>query len=126
MLAEIGRRADFALTRATEVVHEGAPPLCSIYVLPSALPLPRRSRPRPASRWTLLYTDFRGDSEFPGWDAALAEMPLRQVSAPVINHGVIRSLDENAERPLELVGGRLPAFMRPFGQRFAGMPGTGI
>jgi hypothetical protein len=24
MLAEIGRRADFALTRATDVVHEGA------------------------------------------------------------------------------------------------------
>jgi SAM-dependent methyltransferase len=73
-----------------------------------------------------LCTDFRGDCEFPGWDAALAEMPLRQVSARVINDGVIRSLDENAERSLELVGGRLPAFMRPFGRRFAGMPGTGI
>jgi SAM-dependent methyltransferase len=73
-----------------------------------------------------LYTDFRGDSEFPGWDAALAEMPLRQVSTRVINDGVIRSLDQNSERSLELVGGRLPSFMRPFGKRFAGVPGTGM
>jgi SAM-dependent methyltransferase len=73
-----------------------------------------------------LYTDFRGDSEFPGWDAALAEMPLRQVSARVINDCVIRSLDKNSQRSLDLVGGRLPAFVRPFGRRFAGVPGTGI
>ena len=73
-----------------------------------------------------LYTDFRGDSEFPGWDAALAEMPLRQVSSRVINDSVIRSLDQNSQRSLELVGGRLPSFMRPFGKRFAGVPGTGL
>jgi SAM-dependent methyltransferase len=73
-----------------------------------------------------LYTDFRGDSECPGWDAALAEMPLRQVSARVINDCVIRSLDKNSQRSLDLVGGRLPAFVRPFGRRFAGVPGTGI
>lgn len=73
-----------------------------------------------------LYTDFRGDNEFPGWDAALAEMPLRQVSVQVINDGVIRSLDKNSERSLELIGGRLPSIMRPFGKRFAGVPGTGM
>jgi hypothetical protein len=39
---------------------------------------------------------------------------------------VIRSLDRNSQRSLELVGGRLPAFLRPFGRRFAGVPGTGI
>jgi SAM-dependent methyltransferase len=73
-----------------------------------------------------LYTDFRGDSEFPGWEGALAEMPLRQVSVQVINDGVIRSLDKNSERSLELIGGRLPSFMRPFGKRFAGVPGTAM
>jgi hypothetical protein len=25
-----------------------------------------------------------------------------------------------------MIGGRLPALMRPFGRRFAGVPGTGI
>jgi hypothetical protein len=39
---------------------------------------------------------------------------------------VVRSLDKNSQRSLELVGGHLPAFMRPFGRRFAGVPGTGI
>jgi SAM-dependent methyltransferase len=73
-----------------------------------------------------LYTDFRGDEEFPGWNAALAKLPLRQVSARIINDDVIRSLDRNSQRSLELVGGRLPAFLRPFGRRFAGVPGTGI
>jgi SAM-dependent methyltransferase len=73
-----------------------------------------------------LYTDFRGNEEFPAWNAALADLPLRQVSARIINDDVIRSLDKNSQRSLELVGGRLPALLRPFGRRFAGVPGTGI
>lgn len=73
-----------------------------------------------------LYTDFRGRSEFAGWDAALAEMPLRQVSQRVINASVLRSLDRSAEQKLELVSNKLPAIFRPFGRRFAGVPGTGL
>jgi SAM-dependent methyltransferase len=73
-----------------------------------------------------LYTDFRGSSEFPGWDAALAETPLRQVSMRVINANVVRSLDNNSQRSLELISGRLPVLLRPFGRRFAGVPGTGL
>lgn len=73
-----------------------------------------------------LYTDFRGRSEFPGWDAALADMPLRQVSTRVINASVLRSLDKNSQRNLELVGSKLPMVFRPFGRRFAGVPGTGL
>jgi SAM-dependent methyltransferase len=73
-----------------------------------------------------LYADFRGRKEFPGWDAALADMPLRQLSARVINADVVRSLDKNSQRSLELIGRLLPAFIRPFGRRFAGVPGTGL
>ncbi|HEU0191754.1 MAG TPA: class I SAM-dependent methyltransferase [Mycobacterium sp.] len=73
-----------------------------------------------------LYADFRGQSEFAEWDAALAAMPLRQVSQRVINDNVIRSLDKNSQRSLELIGGQLPAIFRPFGRRFAGVPGTGL
>jgi ubiquinone/menaquinone biosynthesis C-methylase UbiE len=73
-----------------------------------------------------LYADFRGRSEFPGWDGALAEMPLRQVSKRVINDSVVRSLDNNAQRSLDLISRQLPAFLRPFSRHFAGVPGTGI
>ncbi|MGH3563347.1 MAG: phthiotriol/phenolphthiotriol dimycocerosates methyltransferase [Mycobacterium sp.] len=73
-----------------------------------------------------LYADFRGRSEFPGWEAALAGTPMRQVSARVINASVLRSLDRNSQRSLELISGKLPAIMRPFGRRFAGVPGTGL
>jgi hypothetical protein len=77
-------------------------------------------------RGYFLYADFRGHKEFPGWDAALADMPLRQASARVISADVVRSLDKNAQRSLELIGRQLPAFMRPFGRHFAGVPGTGL
>jgi SAM-dependent methyltransferase len=73
-----------------------------------------------------LYADFRGSSEFPGWDAALADMPLRQVSKRVINDSVVRSLDNSAQHKLDLISHQLPAFLRPFGRHFAGVPGTGI
>lgn len=73
-----------------------------------------------------LYTDFRGRSEFPGWDAALADIPLRKVSQRVINASVLRSLDKSAERKLQLIGNKLPVIFRPFGRRFAGVPGTGL
>jgi SAM-dependent methyltransferase len=59
-----------------------------------------------------LYADFRGRSEFP-WEAALAGTPMRQVSPRVINASVLRSLDKNSQRSLELIGGKRPAFMWP-------------
>lgn len=73
-----------------------------------------------------LYADFRGSSEFPGWDAALAGVPLRQVSKRVINDSVVRSLDNSAQHKLDLISHQLPAFLRPFSRHFAGVPGTGI
>jgi hypothetical protein len=73
-----------------------------------------------------LYADFRGRPEFPVWEGALDEMPLRQVSKHVINDGVVRSLDNNAQRSLDLISGQLPALLRPFSRHFAGVPGTGI
>ena len=73
-----------------------------------------------------LYADFRATHEFPGWDGALAEMPLRQFSKRVINDSVVRSLDNNAQRSLDLISRQLPAFLRPFSRHFAGVPGTGL
>ena len=39
---------------------------------------------------------------------------------------VLRALEKNSQRSLELIGRLLPAFLRPFGRRFAGVPGTGL
>jgi SAM-dependent methyltransferase len=71
-----------------------------------------------------LYVDFRGYLEYDAWDAALAGMPLRMVSKREINADVLRGLDNNSGRYLDLVGRRLPMFLRPFGRLFAGAPGT--
>jgi hypothetical protein len=73
-----------------------------------------------------LYADFRGSSEFPGWDAALADTRMRQVSKRVINPEVLRALKKNSQRSVDLIDRLLPAFLRPFGRRFAGVPGTGL
>ena len=72
------------------------------------------------------YADFRGRSEFSGWEAALADTQMRQVSERITNPEVLRGLEKNSQRSLELIGRLLPAFLRPFGRRFAGVPGTGL
>ncbi len=71
-----------------------------------------------------LYADFRGFLEFSAWEAALAGMPMRMVSERVINAEVLRGLDKNSARYLDLVGLRMPVFLRPVGRLFAGAPGT--
>jgi ubiquinone/menaquinone biosynthesis C-methylase UbiE len=71
-----------------------------------------------------LYTDFRGRDEFAEWDEALAQSPLRMESKTIINQEVLRGLDGNSTRYLDLVGRNLPAVFRPFGRLFAGVPGS--
>ena len=82
-------------------------------------------------KWCVLRTggrflcgDFRGRSKCPGWEAALADIQVRQVSERVINPEVLRGLEGNSPRSLDLVGRRLPVYMRPFGRLFAGVPGS--
>ncbi len=71
-----------------------------------------------------LYADFRGYLEYDAWDAALADMPMRMVSQREINAEVLRGLDKNSTRYLDLVARHVPRFLRPFGRVFAGLPGT--
>jgi ubiquinone/menaquinone biosynthesis C-methylase UbiE len=70
-----------------------------------------------------LYADFRDRKDFPDWEAALVDTPIRQVSKRVINAEVLRALEKNSQRSLDLIGRVLPAFLRPFGRWFAGVPG---
>ncbi len=70
-----------------------------------------------------LYVDFRGHQEISDWEGALADAPLRQLSERIINPEVLRGMEKNSTRYLELIE-RLPALLRSFGRLFAGVPGT--
>ncbi|WIM90188.1 class I SAM-dependent methyltransferase [Candidatus Mycobacterium wuenschmannii] len=71
-----------------------------------------------------LYVDFRGFLEYDEWDAALAALPLRMAARREINADVLRGLDNNAARHVELINKRLPLVLQPFGRLFAGAPDT--
>lgn len=70
-----------------------------------------------------LYADLRGHQEISEWEAALADAPMRMISQRVINTEVLRSMEKNSARYLQLIDS-LPALLRPFGRLFAGVPGT--
>ena len=50
-------------------------------------------------------------------------MPMRMVSKREINAEVLRGMENNSQRYLDLVG-RMPKFLQPFGRLFAGAPGA--
>ena len=56
----------------------------------------------------------------------MADAPMRMVSERIINAEVLRGLDKNSPRYLDLVSRHLPVFLRPFGRLFAAVPGSPI
>ena len=72
-----------------------------------------------------LYTDLRPRSDIAEWEAALAGAPLRMISHEDINAQVVRGLEKNSPRMLELIG-RMPMVLRRIGREYAGMEGTGF
>lgn len=73
-----------------------------------------------------LYADFRFRDELPAWEYALASAPLELVHSHAITGGVLRGLDLNGPRSLELVTRRLPKWLHSLGRDFAGIPGSRI
>jgi ubiquinone/menaquinone biosynthesis C-methylase UbiE len=73
-----------------------------------------------------LYADMRSSQDYSAWDAATADAPMRMLAERVINADVLRGLDKNSQRSLDLITRHLPAFLRPFGRLFAGVPGSRI
>lgn len=71
-----------------------------------------------------LYSDFRNRGNFELWEAALAKPPLRQVGKKIINEQVLRGLQSNSPRSMELINRHMPAFMRRFGREFAVVDGS--
>lgn len=73
-----------------------------------------------------LYADFRFAEDLSAWDAALANSPLRTLHSREINAEVLRGMDWNAPRSLELITRHLPKFTHALGRDFAGVPGSRI
>jgi SAM-dependent methyltransferase len=71
-----------------------------------------------------LYADFRFSDERQSWELALAGCPMEVLRGQVISLDVVRGLDLNASRSLDLISRRLPKWMHSMGRDFAGIPGS--
>ena len=71
-----------------------------------------------------LYVDVRPRNRFAAWDAALAGAPLRMVSHTDVTREVLRGIEKNTHWSLNLVDRHQPAFLRPFGRKFAVAQGS--
>lgn len=72
-----------------------------------------------------LYTDLRPRSGITEWEEALAQSPMRVQSRAVINAEVLRAMEKNTQRLLDLIG-RLPRFLQRIGREYIGLKGTGF
>lgn len=72
-----------------------------------------------------LYSDLRPRDSIAEWETALAKAPMRMVSHEVINAQVLRGLEKNRQRALDLVS-RLPSGLQGVGREYSGMEGTGF
>jgi len=73
-----------------------------------------------------LYADFRFRDGVDEWNRALAAAPLTLVQNRNINNEVLRGMNRNSARSLDLVDRRLPRFLHSLGRDFAGVKGSRI
>jgi len=67
-----------------------------------------------------LYADVRPRARIGGWDAALAEAPMRMISQRVINAEVMRGIEASQQNPLAILGPvtrRAPSFLDDLARR---------
>ena len=73
-----------------------------------------------------LYADFRFDDGVDEWEKALAAAPLKLLHTRNINAEVLRGLNRNSARSLDLIARRLPKFLHSLGRDFAGIKDSRI
>ncbi len=75
-----------------------------------------------------LYADFRfaDGGDIPKWECALKAAPLREVAFREINGQVLRGMERNAPRSLQLIARHMPKFLHSLGRDFAGIPGSRV
>lgn len=73
-----------------------------------------------------LYADFRWADRLAEWERALAACPLQTRHTRTINAEVLRGMDRNSARSLELIARHLPKILHGLGRDFAGVQGSRI
>lgn len=73
-----------------------------------------------------LYADFRFSGGIAEWERDLAAAPLKMLRQRVINPEVLRGMDVNSQRSLQLITRNLPKFLHNLGRDFAGVQGSRI
>jgi len=74
----------------------------------------------------LLHADFRFADRLSEWQQALANGPLEIVQTRNINAEVLRGMEKNSPRSLDLIARHLPKFLQGLGRDFAGTTGSRI
>jgi SAM-dependent methyltransferase len=73
-----------------------------------------------------LYADCRFGDRLSEWEHALATAPLRMLRRQNISAEVLRGMNQNSTRSLDLIERRLPRFLHSLGRDFAGTRGSRI
>lgn len=73
-----------------------------------------------------LHADFRFADRLAEWEQALATGPLQTLRTRTINAEVLRGMDRNSPRSLDLIVRNLPKFLHGVGRDFAGTKGSRI
>ena len=73
-----------------------------------------------------LYADFRFSDRVVEWEQALAAAQLELQQMRHINAEVLRGMDRNSPRSLDLIAQHLPKFLHSLGRDFAGVKGSRI
>lgn len=73
-----------------------------------------------------LYADFRFSSAIAEWDTALSSAPLTHRNMRDIHAEVLRGMNRNSSRSMELIVRHLPRFLHALGRDFAGVQGSRI
>lgn len=73
-----------------------------------------------------LHADFRFADRLAEWQQAIASGPLKILRQQNINAEVLRGMDCNSPRSLELIARHLPKFLHSLGRDFAGTKGSRI
>ena len=73
-----------------------------------------------------LHADFRFADRLTEWEQALARGPLKTIRQRNISPEVLRGMDCNSPRSLDLIARHLPKFLHGLGRDFAGTKGSRI
>jgi SAM-dependent methyltransferase len=74
----------------------------------------------------LLYADFRFNDRLTDWAGVFPAKPLRILRQRNINAEVLRGMNRNSSRSMDLIARHLPKFLHGLGRDFAGTQGSRI